>query len=55
MFRLPYVQTADSLIDKAFRTGSKDAGKVRGMGRQRPDKIFKGELRRVESISAIVE
>ncbi|MBD3388577.1 MAG: GTP-binding protein [Candidatus Altiarchaeales archaeon] len=55
MFNLPYVPTADDLIDKAFRAGAKKSKTVRGMSRRKPEKALTAEIKRVEQISAIVE
>jgi nucleolar GTP-binding protein len=54
MFKLPYVPSADSLIDKAYRAGSKQAKSVRSTGRKKPERILTGEIKRVECITAII-
>jgi len=54
MFNLPYIPTADELIDKAFRAGAKRAAEVRGSRKPRDVKIFKSELERVEAVGRVV-
>lgn len=54
-FRLPHIPRAKDLIDQAFRAGAKQAKMARGMGKKVPEKILTGEIRRVETIGAIVE
>ena len=53
MFKLPYVPTADGLIEKAFRAGAKVGRKARGRSSYRPGKILDGEIKRVEQMSAM--
>jgi len=55
MFKLPYIPTAEDLIDKSYRAGAKEAKKARAMGARKRGKELTGEIRRVERISAIIE
>lgn len=57
MFKLPYVPTADELVDKTFRAGKKEALKARGRGskKTRDEKLWRGELARVEIVGKIIE
>ncbi len=55
MFKLPYVPTADDLMDKAFKAGAGEAKRARAMGRKKPGKELTGEIRRVERMAAIME
>jgi len=56
MFQLPYIATADELIDKSFRAGKKEASKARGRGsgKKREEKLWRGEAARVEKIGGIM-
>lgn len=54
MFRLPYVPTADGLIDKTFRRGSKEAKIARSTRKRRPVRLKKSELKRVETIGKLI-
>jgi len=54
MYRLPFVPTADELIDKAYRAGSKEGKMARSMGPKKPEKILTGEIRRVQIIAGII-
>lgn len=55
MFNLPYIPTAETLIDKAFRHGSKDAKAVRSTRKPREQRLQRAEEKRVATISKIME
>ncbi|PKP52163.1 MAG: hypothetical protein CVT90_02750 [Candidatus Altiarchaeales archaeon HGW-Altiarchaeales-3] len=56
MFRLPYVPTADGLIDKTFRSGSKEAKKKRAASPHIPKDVKRkrGEEERIRKMSSII-
>ncbi|MFH1054506.1 MAG: GTPase [Candidatus Altiarchaeota archaeon] len=54
MFKLPHVPSAEDLVDKAFRAGSKEGKIARGMGPKKPEKLLTGEIRRVQMIGGII-
>ncbi len=55
MFNLPYIPTAENLIDKAFRRGSKDAKAVKSTRKPRRQRLQRAEEKRVATISKIIE
>ena len=54
VFKLPHIPLAEDLIDIAFRSGAKEAKKVRGKGKLVPNKLLSSEIKRVEQISGII-
>lgn len=55
MFNLPYIPTAENLIDKAFRHGSEDAKAVRSTRKLREKRLQMAEEKRVATISKIIQ
>ena len=55
MLRLPHIPTAQDLIDKSCRGGSKEGMKARAMGPKKPERILTGEIRRVQIAARIIE
>ncbi len=56
MFNLPYIPSADELIDKAFRRGSKHAKAKRSTRKgQRDVRLKKSELERVKAVSCVIK
>lgn len=55
MFNLPYVPTADGLIDKSFRKGSKIAKAKRSTRKPKEIRLRKSEEARVETIAKAIQ
>ncbi|RLI91798.1 MAG: hypothetical protein DRO95_03565 [Candidatus Altiarchaeales archaeon] len=55
MFSLPYVPTAEELIDNAFREGAKVARSLRSIRAPRETRLYKSEEKRVERVAKIIE
>ncbi|MBM3308632.1 MAG: GTP-binding protein [Candidatus Altiarchaeales archaeon] len=55
MFKLPYIPTAEELIDNAFRIGSREAKKARSTRKNRNVRLKQSDFRRVEVASKFIE
>lgn len=53
--KLPYVPTADDLVDRSFRAGAKAARDIRGRKGPRDAKLRRAEEKRVAIVGGIVE
>jgi nucleolar GTP-binding protein len=55
MFNLPYIPTAEELIDNAFRAGAKQAKMARSTGKRRDVRLKQSDFRRIEVSSKFIE